>query len=126
MLSPLFFSIQFLTLDFSLLLCGAVFDKAGAFNGDLSTWQVGEVTRMDYSTYTLFPPLQDRFFFWLFLSSLLSLLSALIYVFFLFNLLSSFFSTNFYHWTFLCWQCLWKLLPSMVISPPGRSGKWRP
>ena len=31
-----------------------------------------------------------------------------------------FFPTHFYHW-----QCLTVLVPSMVISPPGRSGKWR-
>ena len=36
--------------------CGAVFYDAGDFNGDLSTWQVGKVTTMRESTYTLSPP----------------------------------------------------------------------
>ena len=31
-----------------------VFVRAGAFNGDLSKWQVGKVTTMHQSTYTLF------------------------------------------------------------------------
>ena len=30
--------------------------EAGAFNGDLSTWQVGEVINMANSTYILSPP----------------------------------------------------------------------
>ena len=39
---------------FSLfMLCGAVFRLATDFNGDLSTWDVGNVTTMSYSTYTL-------------------------------------------------------------------------
>jgi len=42
----LFFFISFLSLDFSLLLCGAVFHYARAFNSDISTWQVGKVTAM--------------------------------------------------------------------------------
>ena len=61
-----FFFIPFLSLDYSLLLC-AVFYAAEAFNSDLSTWQVGKVTNMEYSTYTLPPPLQDQVFFWLLL-----------------------------------------------------------
>ena len=36
-----------------------------------------------------------------------------------------FFSNYFYHWTFAA-QCFVKRMPLMVISPPGRSGKWRP
>ena len=35
-----------------------MFWDASDFNGDLSAWQVGEVTRMDGSMYTL-SPLQD-------------------------------------------------------------------
>ena len=37
------------------LLCsgGAVFSNAAAFNGDLSKWNVGAVTLMFESTYTL-------------------------------------------------------------------------
>jgi hypothetical protein len=61
-----FFLLPFLSLDFALLLCGAVFHTAGAFNGDLSAWDVGTVTRMDASTCTLFfsnPSLQIVFFF---------------------------------------------------------------
>jgi hypothetical protein len=61
-----FFLLPFLSLDFSLLLCGAVFHTAGAFNGDLSAWDVGKVTTMLSSTYTLFSSylsLQIEFFF---------------------------------------------------------------
>jgi hypothetical protein len=47
-------------LDFSLLLCGAVFELAAFFNGDLSAWDVGKVTTMEKSTYMYTPPL---FFF---------------------------------------------------------------
>jgi hypothetical protein len=125
MLSPLFFSNPFLSLDFSLLLCGAVFISARAFNCDLSTWQVGKVTNMYGSTYTLS----------LSLSKIGSFFTASIYpssfcgsansIFEQCSLLF-FFQTNFYPWTFLCCcvvQCLSVLLPSMVISPNGRSGK---
>ena len=67
-------------------------------------------------------------FFWLFLFSLL--LSAPALILFLNNALSSSFSNPiFYRWTFLCCcvaQCFTMLMPSMVISPNGRSGKWRP
>jgi surface protein len=55
MLSPLFFSTHFYPWT-SLCCCGAVFYGAGAFNGDLSTWQVGKVTHMNDSTY-ISPPL---------------------------------------------------------------------
>jgi hypothetical protein len=37
------------------------------FNANISAWQVGKVTNMIRSTYTLPLPLQDRVFFWLFL-----------------------------------------------------------
>ena len=79
MLSPLFFSNPFLSLDFSLLLCGAVFYNAAAFNGDLSAWDVGKVTGdpfngMERSTYTfLSRPSPNRGFFWLLLFPLLIL-----------------------------------------------------
>ena len=128
-LSSFYFSNPYLSTDFSLLLCGAVFLSAVDFNGDLSKWQVGEVTTMQQSTYNLSPlPLQDRVFFWLLLFPLLLSVAALIL--FLNNALCSFyFQTHFYLWTFLCCcvvQCFGMLMPSMVISPPGRSGKWRP
>ena len=94
-LSPPFFPTHFYPWAFLCCCCRAVFAHAGAFNGDLSTWQVGKVTDMAGSTYTLSPhPLQDRVFFcWLFLFSLLLSLSALIL--FLNNALSSFFSNPF-------------------------------
>jgi surface protein len=90
-----------------------MFAFAGAFNGDLSTWKVGKVMNMGDSTCTLF------------LFSLLFLCRTDI---FLNNPLSSFFSTHFYHIGLLFFvgavvQCFVKLVPSMVISPPGRSGK---
>jgi surface protein len=88
MLSPLFFSTHFYPWTF-LCCCGAVFYKAGDFNGDLSTWQVGEVTTMFDSTYTLSSPLLDRVFFWL----LLHVYSPLLFFFF---------PTHFYPWTFVC------------------------
>ena len=60
------FSNPFLSLDFSLLLCGAVFYFANDFNGDLSAWEVGKVTNMGQSKYTLSPPPSSRsVFFWL-------------------------------------------------------------
>jgi surface protein len=37
-----------------------VFYLATAFNGDLSTWQVGNVASMGSSTYTLSPPATPR------------------------------------------------------------------
>ena len=59
-----------------LLLCGAVFYDAVAFNGDLSTWEVGEVTTMGHSTYNHNPLSPQNigsflgcFFFWVFLFS---------------------------------------------------------
>ena len=36
-----------------LCVCGAVFYNADAFNGNLSVWDVGSVTNMKFSTYTL-------------------------------------------------------------------------
>ena len=79
-LALIFFFNLFLSLDFSLSLCccGAVFNGATAFNGDLSAWQVGKVTTMQSSTYTLPSPLQDRVFFWLLLFPLLLSVAALI------------------------------------------------
>ena len=44
-----------------------VFSGKSTFNADISKWQVGQVTTMDGSTYTLPPSLQDRVFFWLLL-----------------------------------------------------------
>ena len=67
MLSPLLiFSTHFYRWTFHCCCCGAVFYNAGAFNGDLSQWDVGKVTTMINSTYTLSPihvPLQDRVLF---------------------------------------------------------------
>ena len=58
-----FFPTHFVTWTF-LCCCGAVFWGAGAFNGDLSTWQVGKVTNMQGSTSTLLPlHFKDRVFF---------------------------------------------------------------
>ena len=57
MLSSLFFQP-----DFSLLL-RAVFAGARYFNGDLSSWEVGKVTNMGESTYTLSPPSPRSGFF---------------------------------------------------------------
>jgi surface protein len=51
------FILDILGLFFVVAVCGAVFRLAGAFNGDLSAWEVGKVTNMGYSTYTLFFPL---------------------------------------------------------------------
>jgi hypothetical protein len=48
-----FFSTHFYPWTFLCCCCGAVFYRARAFNGDLSTWQVGKVTDMIGSTYTL-------------------------------------------------------------------------
>jgi surface protein len=120
--NALFFSNPFLSLDFSLLLCGAVFNNAGDFNGDLSTWQVGKVTTMEASTYTLPPPLQDRVFFRLllfpffFLCSTYSIFEqcSLLFLFQSIFILGLFFVAVV--------QCFSVLLPSMVISLPGTSG----
>jgi hypothetical protein len=101
-----------------------VFYSKRTFNANISAWQVGKVTNMGGSTYTLFP-LSTRS--GLFLAASIALLrSVAALILFLNNALSSFFfQTHFYPWTFLgcCVQCLIKLVPSMVISPPGRSGK---
>ena len=40
-----------------------VFQSKSTFNANISAWDVGKVTTMRASTYTLFPPLQDRGFF---------------------------------------------------------------
>ena len=57
----IFFQSHFYPWPF-LCCCGAVFNGAAAFNGDLSTWQVGKVSNMQYSTYTLPPFLRLVFF----------------------------------------------------------------
>ena len=54
--SLLFFFQNYFYPWIFLCCCGAVFEGAGAFNGDLSAWPVGNVTEMGSSTYTLFPP----------------------------------------------------------------------
>ena len=41
----------FVLFIFPMLLIIEVFNKAEAFNGDISTWDVGNVTTMNYSTY---------------------------------------------------------------------------
>ena len=46
-----FFSHPFFIIF--LRCCGAVFQLAEAFDGDLSAWEVGKVINMEYSTYTL-------------------------------------------------------------------------
>ena len=128
-LSSFFFQPIFISLDFSLLMSwcrGAVFRQASAFNGDLSAWQVGKVGTMYESTYTLFPPSpRSGLSFGCFYISLLLSVAALIL--FLNNALSPLlFSNPFLSWTLLfvaVVQCLSLLMPSMVISPRGRSGK---
>tara|TARA_B110000091_G_C13317720_1_gene271019 strand:- start:54 stop:374 length:321 start_codon:yes stop_codon:yes gene_type:complete len=55
-LSSFFSTHFFFGLFFDVAVCGAVFHNAGNFNGDISAWQVGEVTTMLASTYTLFSP----------------------------------------------------------------------
>ena len=52
-ISPFFSPVLSFSLDFSLCCCGAAFQLAEAFDGDLSAWEVGKVINMDYSTYTL-------------------------------------------------------------------------
>jgi surface protein len=54
-----FFPTHFDPWTFLGCCCGAVFSEAGGFNGDLSTWQVGKVTSMNHSTYSL-PPHTPR------------------------------------------------------------------
>jgi hypothetical protein len=107
--------------------CGAVFHNAVAFNGDLSAWQVGKVSTMEYSTYSLPPLSKIGVFFWLLSSfSLFSFWGSTTCNSILYNDVSSFFLTHFYHWNFLCvavLQCFDLLLSSMVIFPHGKSGK---
>ena len=106
MLSPLFFSTRFLSVDFSLCCCilygilyGAVFRQAEAFNGDLSAWEVGKVINMGYSTYTLFLSKIGPFFgwhylyFWTMVSPLFQLIWTLFhfcFVIVVFNLANNF------------------------------------
>jgi surface protein len=109
---PSFFFNHFYPWTF-LCCCGAVFYKAGAFNGNLSTWQVGKVTNMGYSTYTLgcfyFPSS-----FCGSTNSIFTMLSPL-FVFQPIFILGLFFVAVL--------QCFNMLVPSMVISPHGWSGK---
>jgi surface protein len=115
-----FFSTHFYPWTFLCCCCGAVFYKAYAFNGDLSTWQVGKVTTMQASTYTLSPPLplQGRVVFQAASISLLLSVAALILC--LNNALSSFFRPIFILGLFfVVVQCFTTLMPSTVISPPG-------
>ena len=85
-----FFQSIFILGLFFFAVC-AVFRYAGAFNGDLSTWQVGKVMSMKNSTYTLLP-FQDWVYFWLSISFLHSVAALIL---FLNNALSSFFSNPF-------------------------------
>jgi surface protein len=106
-----------------------VFQDKSSFNSDISAWQVGKVTNMHASTYILFFfPLLSKiwvsfgcFFFpsvFLFCASTNSIFEQCSLLFFLFQpifILGLFFVAVV--------QCFVKLVPSMVISPPGRSGK---
>ena len=89
-----------------------------SFNANISAWQVGKVTTMDYSTYTLPPSLslQDRVFFWMFPSPLF-LLTCTDF----FQLMFTSFIELFFVAVLL--QCLIKRMPSTVIYPHGMSGK---
>jgi surface protein len=71
-----------------------VFEGAAAFNRDLSTWQVGKVTNMERSTYTIISALspKDRVLF--LAASISHLLSVAALTLLLNNALSSF-PTNF-------------------------------
>ena len=106
-----FFKTHFYPWTF-LCCCGAVFNTAVAFNGDLSAWDVGQVTSMQSSTYT-----SPRWvFFWMFLTL------------FCFNHFSSFFSKPIFILELFfvaVVQCFTLFKSSMVISPPGMLGKWR-
>ena len=118
MLSPLFFSNPFLSLDFLLLLCVQCFNllvpsMVISLHGRSGKWRPWIKVRSHVHS---FPPSPRSVFF----------LTASIFPSF-WTMLSPLFPTHFYHWTFLCWcvvQCLTMLMHSMVISPPGRSGKW--
>ena len=99
----------------SSFLCGAVFYDAVAFNGDLSIWQVGNVTTMQKSTYMYMYPLSLSSFC-VSTTCTCNKQRSLLFLFL----------TYFTCWTFLCCcvvQCLNLLLSSMVISPHGTSGK---
>ena len=85
-LSSFFFN-PFLSLK---LFCGAVFMYAGDFNCDLSTWEVGKVTDMYNSTYTLSSP-SPRSGLCLAASISPSSFSVAALIIFLNNALSSFF-----------------------------------
>ena len=105
-----------------------MFRGAGNFNRDLSTWQVGKVTNMERSTYTLISALspKDRVLF--LAASISHLLSVAALILFLNNALSSFFFQPIFIlglFFVAVVQCLNMLRPSMVISPRGRSRKSR-
>ncbi|MBT3409188.1 MAG: hypothetical protein HN430_00640, partial [Halieaceae bacterium] len=85
-----------------------MFYNADDFNGDLSTWDVGKVTTMIQSTFTLSPPLQDRVDL---AASISLLLSVAALILFLNNALSSFLFNPFLSLDFslllcTCTQCL--------------------
>ena len=75
------FSTHFYHFIFLCYFGGAVFEDAGDFNGDLSTWDVGNVTTMYYSTYTLLffsSSIRNRVFFGCFIFPFSFLYRALI------------------------------------------------
>jgi surface protein len=101
-----------------------VFRDKSSFNANISAWEVGKVTNMAGSTYTLSPLSKIESFFGCFYISLLLSVAALIL--YLNNALSSFFSKPIFFlglFFVAVVQCLTVLLPSMVISPHGRLGK---
>ena len=107
-----FFSTHFYPWTFLCCCCRAVFAFAYDFNRDLSTWQVGKVTTMREGTYTLFffcphgrEHGTDSFFEQ----------CSLLFFFEPIFILGLFFVAVV--------QCFILLVPSMVISPNGRSGK---
>ena len=66
-LDPCFLFSFFVGLSFFPSVVHTVFSSAGAFNGDLSAWNVGAVTNMQQSKYALAVPLAlspDRVLFW--------------------------------------------------------------
>ena len=84
-----------------------LFQFKSAFNANISAWQVGKVTTMAYSTYT-------------FLAASISLLLSVAALILFSNnaliILELFFVA-------VLLQCFSMRVPSMVISPLGRSGK---